>query len=308
MEGTINLSLPTDEQGYYGRQCPACELYFKVMPGTGIPNPPASYCAYCGHAAPFDEFFTHEQKQFIESAVVRAVSGQLMKSLKKFEGPLGPQNGFIRMSLSVRETPIPIRYYTERDLETEVECSDCTLKYAIYGVFAYCPDCGSHNSEQVLAANIAVIEKILAISESQEAEIANQLVTDSLVKAVSAFDAFGREAVRVATASRTPGPLGCSFQNLVRARTALSRELGFDLAAGLAPDEWSHAVRCFQKRHLAAHTLGVVDQGYIDVTGDLSTPVGRKMKVNAEEVRSLLPVLKKLAEHLRASFSTGGSQ
>jgi hypothetical protein len=37
---TVNVSIPTDEAGLLGRECPVsdCLGYFKVKPGTGIPR------------------------------------------------------------------------------------------------------------------------------------------------------------------------------------------------------------------------------------------------------------------------------
>ena len=88
---------------------------------------------------------------------MRRVTGAIVKDLKELEfdhrprGELG--TGF---SLKVKGSrPTPIRYYSEETLETKVVCDECTLRYAIYGVFAFCPDCGKHNSLQILNKNLS---------------------------------------------------------------------------------------------------------------------------------------------------------
>ena len=53
--------------------------------------------------------------------------------------------------------------------------------------------------------------------------------------------------------------------------------------------------RAFQKRHLIAHRMGVVDRNYVDKTGDSLAVVGRKIIVDAEEVKRLLGTLNTLA-------------
>jgi hypothetical protein len=69
----------------------------------------------------------------------------------------------------------PIRYYREMQLETEVVCDRCTLKSAIYGVFGWCPDCGVHNSRQILTANLEFARKELTLVGSVDAEMADRV-------------------------------------------------------------------------------------------------------------------------------------
>jgi hypothetical protein len=78
--------------------------------------------------------------------------------------------------------PQPIRYYREKQLETEVVCENCTLRYAIYGVFGWCPDCGVHNSLQILFKNLELASKELALAETVDNEMAHHLVGDALEK------------------------------------------------------------------------------------------------------------------------------
>jgi hypothetical protein len=76
--------------------------------------------------------------------------------------------------------PVPIRWYREKNLETEIACDQCTLRYAIYGVFAWCPDCGIHNSLQILGNNLDFARKKLALAESVEPDLAATVVGDAL--------------------------------------------------------------------------------------------------------------------------------
>ena len=62
-----------------------------------------------------------------------------LKSLEFEQKPSGPFGIGISMKLEP-SAPHPIRYYREKQLETEVVCNACTLRYVIYGVFGWCPD------------------------------------------------------------------------------------------------------------------------------------------------------------------------
>src|SRR5207247_8509293 len=112
------------------------------------------------------------------------------------------------------------RYVVEREIETSLTCDRCTLDYAIYGVFAFCPDCGSHNSLQILRKNIEVISKLERLGQDADADVAEQLMSDALENAVSALDGFGPEVCRLAGPARKDPPHATSLphQNLGGAR------------------------------------------------------------------------------------------
>ena len=98
-----------------------------------------------------------------------------MKDLKSLEFEHKPSGPFgIGISLKLEPSaPHPIRYYREKKLETEVICDACTLRYAIYGVFGWCPDCGVHNSLQILIKNLELANKELALAEAVDKELAD---------------------------------------------------------------------------------------------------------------------------------------
>ena len=121
-----------------------------------------------------------------------------MKDLKSLEFNHRPSGGFgIGFSMKVSGQPTPIRQYREKNLETEVVCDRCTLRYTIYGVFGFCPDCAVHNSLQILNKNLELVQKLLAVAETQESRVAQHLIENTLEDCVSAFDGFGRETCRV---------------------------------------------------------------------------------------------------------------
>ncbi len=301
----MSIPIPKDEDGFIGRECPApdCEGYFKIQLGTGLKGSDLPcHCPYCGHIDRHNKFYTREQIEYAKSVVVREVTEALHKDLKALEFDHPPRGPFgIGMSLKVEDRPPhPIHHYREKQLETEVVCDECTLRYAIYGVFAFCPDCGIHNSRQILDKNLELAEKELALAANAEKELANYLISDALENAVSSFDGFGRELCRINSAKSSSPKMAenLSFQNLAGAQQRLVQFFGIDLASGVGPNEWDFACRCFQKRHLLAHKMGVIDQAYIDATQDPPAVVGRKITIERDEVVALIGVLRKLGTYL----------
>lgn len=312
----ISIPIPTDDEGMTGRECPEakCEGYFKVQFGTGLtgPNLPC-HCPYCGHTAGHDHFWTKEQLTYAESMVVQRMTDALVRDLKQLEfahkphGSIGIGIG-IGISMKLKPgAPVPIRHYREKTLETTLVCDACTLRYAVYGAFAFCPDCGSHNSQQILRKNLELARQELQLAESQDADLQRHLVEDVLENAVSAFDGFGREAVRIraSLARRDSGAAQVmSFQRLTKADDRLFDLFGFRISTTISAADWAFALRAFQKRHVLAHRMGVVDEQYVRETSDPDAVVGRRIPVGREEVHRLLEIVEAMGAALLGSLPT----
>ncbi len=82
--------------------------------------------------------------------------------------------------------------------------------------------------------------------------------------------------------------------------------LDIDLSAGVTPDEWHAATVGFQKRHLVAHKMGVVDQDYITKTSDTRAVAGRKIGIGADEVRGLTRIISAIALRVSNNLQNSG--
>jgi len=300
----FSISIPADEEGFIGRECPVseCKGYFKIQPGTGLKgdNLPC-HCPYCGHGTGSENFFTEAQIKYAKSVMMSQVTGALLKDLKSLEFKHRSGGAFgIGISMQVSGQPTAIRRYRESKLETEVVCNRCALRYTIYGVFGFCPDCASHNSLQILNKNLELVQKLLIIAETQEAPVAQNLIENSLEDCVSAFDGFGRETCRVFApkAAKPKKVADIRFQNIAAARDRVREQFTVDFAATSAPADWKHVLRAFQKRHLLAHKMGVVDEDYLAASGESPLLLGHKVSVAAPEVRELVARLKSLGAEL----------
>lgn len=299
---SISIAIRPDENRFTGRECPQpdCEGYFKIEFGTGLEGQGLPcHCPYCGHVAGHDHFWTKEQIEYARSMASRRIADAIRKDFKKLEFEHKPKGSFgIGVSLKFHPGRRPrIHHYREKKLETEVICSNCTLRYAVYGVFAVCPDCGQHNSLQILDKSLEVVDKMVEMATTVERVLAEKLLENALEDCVSTFDGFGRELCRVygsAARNRTRAER-ISFQNLEGARDGLLDLFRVDLAAGVDPEEWRATVVAFQQRHLMAHRFGVVDQEYIDRTGDARAVVGRKVIISGAGVKALVDTIKALA-------------
>ena len=238
VDNPIAIAIKPDEDGFTGRECPQpdCEGYFKVQFGTGLEGEGLPcHCPYCGHTAMHDHYWTRDQIEYLRSVAMQTFTDAVRKDLKKMEfkqkskSPLG-----IELSLTFKPgNPVPIRHYREEQLETEVICAVCTLRYSVYGVFAFCPDCRQHNSLQVLEKNIELVAKVMDLAEGMEMAISRGLIENGLEDCVSVFDGFGRELCRVYARAAPNRAIveRISFQNLAGARRNLRDAFGIDLSS-----------------------------------------------------------------------------
>jgi len=302
----VAVSLKPDDDGYVGRECPApeCEKYFKVTLGTGL-HVEDCICPYCGTKEDHDHFLTKEQIEYGHSIAARQIEKEVNRWAKGLEADIKPpRNSMLGLGMSMKVKtgpPIRIKHYREKQLETEVVCDQCGLRYAIYGVFGFCPDCGSHNSLLILEKNLELVEKLLLLAEGQDdPELGANLVENAMEDCVSAFDGWGRATVEAfrSNSSEPDRAVKVSFQNPLNAAKHVERYFHYDLLAPLQENEIRDVIQIFQKRHLLAHRSGVVDEAYVEATSDRGQLIGRKVVVAPEEIRRVLPPLRLLAKGL----------
>lgn len=307
----FSIQIPMDEKGFVGRECPEpdCEGYFKVMLGTGLKGEGLPcHCPYCGFEGSMDQFWTKKQLDYVKSIVAGKVKDHIYQELKKHEFDHKPKGPFgIGVSMKVqRGARMPVRHYIEQSLETEAVCHNCSLNYAVYGVIAFCPDCGLHNSLQILNMNLEVVRKMLDMSAGMDKEMTERLVDNALEDCVSAFDGFGREICRINAAnSLDPAKAeNINFQNLEAAKSNMQAVFDIDISSCVTEQDWKSVIRGFQKRHLIAHKMGVVDDDYLRKTSDPDAISGRKIEVSHDDVTTVARVLQVVGEYLATSLGS----
>ncbi len=297
----IEIPFPHGSDGYAGRECPECEEYFKIVFGTGLEGTTHCYCPYCGYKGDHDEFYTQEQNNYIESVALNRLTTELLRGFKQIERYNRPRSaGLFNIEFRVEGKPTPIRYPQEFSLETYVDCSNCTLKYAIYGVYAFCPDCGRRNAHQILETSLDIAIKVLQLTDTSEPALLDTLISNALTSVVASFDGYGREICRTyaSKASNFPQAKKIRFQNLAGAQTQVRQCFSFDMASSLTTPEWEMAIRCFQKRHVLEHNSGVIDDDYVKKANDPMAILGRKVVLTADEVRQLIHLVRRLGKHI----------
>ena len=76
----MELSFPTDSDGFFSRECPSCNRYFKVLLGEGS-DEPISACPHCGHRG-HDCWHTPEQLEYAKAVALSTVVAPEIDRLK----------------------------------------------------------------------------------------------------------------------------------------------------------------------------------------------------------------------------------
>lgn len=312
---SISIPIEADEKGYIDKQCPSeqCEFLFKVNEEdwSNLFKDEAVWCPMCRHEAPADQWFTIEQVEHAKSEALTVVKGEINNALRtsaqKFNRSQ-PRNSFISMSMEVkggtqRTYTLPAK--AADVMQLEIECDDCAARFAVIGSAYFCPACGT---DSVVRTYHDSLRKIRAKKDSEET--VRQALTDTvgrdeaeltcrslretcLSDGVTAFqkyceglyEPFGKASFNV-------------FQRIDEGSELWRSAVGHGYESWLTAQELSSLKVLYQKRHILAHNEGIIDQRYIEKSGDSKYKLGQRLVVSKGDIEMLVSLLEKLGRRL----------
>ncbi len=135
----MEVSLPTDSDGFLSQECPSCGQQFKVIFGEGSSNP-ISRCPYCGHRGE-NCWYTTQQVEHLKAVAASTVLGPQMKKLAS--DLKQASNGWLKFELK-GDVPAPPPAPMETDDTLDVvrfPCCNETVKL-IRQASLFCIICG----------------------------------------------------------------------------------------------------------------------------------------------------------------------
>ena len=300
----IQITLETDDQGMIGRQCPDvdCGKYFKLKPGTSpYSDSGVTRCPYCETEGASDSFLTDDQREYAISVVTRDVVDPLVKKFAKDIGRLNRRQprSLIGIDISVKYDPPPVYKYMEKHLETEVTCNQCSLEFAVYGVFASCPNCGRLNALTVLLSSLEITKKMLVLStdENLDQDLRYELLKDALNGPVGVFDAYGK-VLRARTSKIRSNAKPNLFQDIETLDSEMQAVGVPGVEQLIGNSKWEDLKWFFQARHIYSHNAGVVDDRFIAKQPAYAYMRDRLLPLDPEQIDRNIDVLGLLATEL----------
>lgn len=321
----ISISLPLDEKGFFDRACPnkECRGAFKVLfeDWRDKVSDARVFCPFCRHEAPADQWSTEEQIRHIKSVagaqMIPLVNEAFRRGVARTQpvrigrGPIG-----ISMSLDYRPGPIPavVPAMVTDALRQEFTCETCGCRYASLGASFFCPACG-HNSaassfdntletvrNAVLALGPLRVTLQQTVNPDAAQDAARQLLEDQFPRLVGAFECLNEALFeKLPNASKHPRT-GNVFQRVDDASMLWQLATGKGYGDFLLAAELQRMRLLFQRRHVLSHRQGLVDENYIDRSGDTTYAVGQRLVVRDADVLELADLLGKLAASLKTLF------
>lgn len=312
----IPITIHSDEKGYFDRECPNenCLYTFKInmQDWKEKVSDDEVHCPMCGHIDTADKWWTQEQLESMQEIAASYAMSMITKELDKAFGKLARStrnNKFLKITykpsrkITFQNNPIG----QSEEWETDITCEKCGTRYSVIGSAYFCPCCGHNSAVSAFNESTDSIEKMLKslpemkqlLTESYGRDKAETmcrgLLESSLGDIVSAFQKFA----------------SCHYDKLTgeisRVNDFQIIEKGSQLfkdAAGKGYEEWLsdqelHDMNMlFQRRHLIEHNNGMVDQKYVDKSGDHSYVIGQRLVVKESDAYALLAIIKKLAKGL----------
>jgi Zn finger protein HypA/HybF involved in hydrogenase expression len=318
-----SISIPADEEGFFGRECPDCDRFFKmrVDQWEALADDAVVNCPYCGHQpADVNDFMTSEQndrvmtaaeaiaEQFVHEALGGMLSGLATPRLR-------PGQSGIQITVS-QDPPPPVgslTTYTEQQVRRTINCDNCETVYAVYGATAFCPVCGPRAALDTVLESIERGRRSLALEDALPEELREQAradgvfdkaVADSVKETVTLFEVFARDQF----ASRVPGyetiikPYGRGvFQRLDDVDALYSQHCGFALSSLVPADAWSRLQTVFQQRHVLVHRQGIVDADYLQRVPHARQQIGQRLVLEREDAERALDALEAVVRALAAT-------
>lgn len=294
----MRVSIPTDDHGFFGRQCPGCSQVFRIDSEDyeALPDNVHLWCVYCGHHDEHSEFMTQQQLDRAMRAVgdigVQMAGQMLDRSFRRLS-TRRPRSGS-GVQFSYRSAPFypqPLPGIDEEQLIRVRQCAGCSLRYAVFGEHRYCPVCGPLPADVValdaMAAELARLDLLGQLPAEAAASLREQGVftriwVDTLENLVGLVETLASAVFHAATtdaAQRVKGK-GNIFQRLDDTADLYVAAGYPDLRTVLGSVTWQRLLEVWATRHLFTHNDGVVDDKYIAKVPNSSTRPGQRLTIS----------------------------
>lgn len=200
--------------------------------------------------------------------------------------------------------PALVPLQAAEQMQLKITCDQCGARFAVVGSAFFCPKCGCSSAVRVFNDAMAKIEakvrhldrvvEAVATQDKDAAELTRRSLLESGISdAVVAFQRVMEELYRA-----HPGT-----SDKVKANAFQRLDDGSDLWQAIGCPGYSDVLSAqelgrmrvlFQRRHLFAHREGIVDEQYVERSGDTRYAPGQRIIVRPEHVDELVVLVRKL--------------
>lgn len=310
---SFSVSMPIDEDGFFGRECPECEQHFRIAHEDydALPDEIRLWCVYCGHNDDHSEFLTEQQRDRLLRAAGDYAQQLVGRMFDDAFGGMARRSRGSMIQITYRSKPFypaPLPEIDEETLVRERTCAGCGARYAVFGEHRFCPVCG------VLPALVTALDALdaeslrlqvladvpePARSSLRESGVLHRTWVDTIENVVGIVEVFAERMFRAAVSdadAKLKGK-GKVFQRLDDFADLFAADVGMDLRNDLR-SEWPHLLRTWAARHVFTHCDGIVDTKYLASVPGSTLRVGQRLQITEAEARAAIAHATRLCEVL----------
>lgn len=313
----IPIEFTSDEKGYYDRQCQneKCGYIFKIHMEDWKEkvSDEQVFCPMCGHTAPSDEWYTHEQIEAIQEIASSYAESYISNELNKMFGKMARStrgNKYVQITynpgkkISFVNNPIGQR----SEWELEITCEECRTRYSVIGSAYFCPCCGHNAIARVFNESLDTVQKMIesiediystlqrSYGKDKAESMCRSMIEGTLGDIVSAFQKYAEEIYR--RIMPTKKVRVNDFQIIGKGSNLFEEATGKGYDSWLSRKEIEDINILFQQRHIIEHNNGLIDERYIQNSGDNSYRVGQRVVIRNQDALRLLGYIRKLSDGL----------
>lgn len=282
---TFQVPMPHD-QGFIGRSCKnsSCNRYFKIFHESITDY---MYCPYCAQQYHKNELMTQEQRNYLNQYAREKALEYAHNEMRKMFSRSFSNSKYVKFQPGrpYRARPV-LPGYSEKELDTQLECPSCNCKFQVDGIFGFCPGCKSENLS-IYDANLSIIK-----NEIEGADDTERALRHAYADLVSTFEIFCKQKSSLVTAETT------RFQMLFETRKFFKKHLCIDILMDLNQNEILTLRRIFQKRHLYEHDKGIINAKYVKEIPEDKDLLNQKAELNINEFTAGAESLRKIIDTL----------
>lgn len=217
------------------------------------------------------------------------------------------RNSFLSITLDVkggRDTVLlPIGAAEPMRLRTS--CESCGCRYSYVGAAYFCPSCGANSVEHTFFQTIAAIRTAAGMGATlrgvlgpDEAEVMTRALLEKAVQdTVMSFQRLNEKLYEKKTGKIAKRNV---FQRLDGGSDLWEAAIGVTYEGLCGEASLRRLQVYFQQRHLLAHQQGIVDQDYIERSGDTTYQVGQRLVVHDHAVKEFADLIENLGIEITA--------
>lgn len=297
----VETPLTPDERGFVDYECPQCIFGFKIS--TNSPTAKATTCPSCSHKdqnatwatanqinCAFDNARSHARSVFGE-----ALSGQ-------HESEVHMPSATINVMREGRWLAVGLPAPATKALRLERNCNVCGCNFSFVGAAFFCPACGNAPIEETFrqtikwateaSGTVGLLTSLL--NPDDAANIRRTIVEKYMADLVTCFQLTAQHLYEQKAGKQSPLNAFQRLEGHINGDALWQNLFGKSYTDYLSSSEYTRLRIYFQRRHVLAHANGLVDQIYIDRSGDTTYSLGQRLVVRPEDVEDFAEIVDKL--------------